>query len=225
MDAPSAPTHYTLTVSAAQPDDWITLLETTPSSDQTIPTDEHGTLSVEVGGLSKSIWDDLFPPPTKMVKVQKVVESAPLKPLNGGIKLDLATATMVTNGMTFVPMLRDSQLILYPAPYLNGLSPNKEHHATPLYPNPRAIEDFKIPKRRIDDNLITMATNEMTATSLQVSSEDAVAQSVTLRRLKAGLQGNPLSLTFKVTSSDGHSWTNSKLEGVCNKNQRLAFLI
>ncbi len=171
---------------------------------------------MEVGDISKSIWDDLFSPPTKKVKVQ-TVQSAPLKPLNGGVRFDPETAAIVTNGMTFVPVIRDSQLILYPAPYLNGLSPNKEQHATPLYPNPRAIEDFKIPKRKIDclssGNLIT--SSEMSATSLQVSSEDVVSNSATLRRLKAGLQGNPLCLTFKVTSGDGRSWTNNKLEGTC----------
>ena len=130
---PSAVTRYTLTVSAAKPEDCITHPD--PVLARTTPTeDELGLPTVEVG-RADSIWDDLLPPPTKKVKVHSPspprTDSLVTK-LTNGISVDTPPTTIVSN-MTFVPYLKDSTLLLYPAQHLNGLSPNSEHpHSSTL---------------------------------------------------------------------------------------------
>ena len=66
---------------------------------------------------------------------------------------------------------------------------------------------LKFPKRKIS------ILQDSATPILQDSSDEVVANSVTLHRVKAGLHGNPLSVTFKVTSEDGYSWSDTKLEG------------
>lgn len=208
---PLSISRYTLSITAAKPEDWITILETTPSNKTPLIDEELGMPSVDVG-VSNSIWEDLLPPPSKKVKVQPAETSKPitLPKLKNGIKHQ-TTPTTLLSALTFVPIVHDSQILLYPAQYLNGLSPTKEHPDTPFSPNTRGIEDFKILKRTSSKD--TTPTLQAGATPSQVQSDEVVENSVTLQRLRAGLHGNPLSLTFKVTSSDGRSWLDSRLEG------------
>ena len=214
VTSPTAVTRYTLTVTAVKPEDCITHPDSVLASNAT-PTDEElGMPTVEVG-VANSIWDDLLPPPSKKVKVHSPspprTESIVAKLTNG-----MSVETSPTTIMTFVPYFKDSTtLLLYPAQHLNGISPNKEHHTPLPY---RAVDGFKIPKKRL--NSISPPTAETTPPINQVlttptlaPSNEAVTNSVTLQRLKGGLHGNPFSLTFTVTSGDGRSWSNDRLEG------------
>ena len=47
-------------------------------------------------------------------------------------------------------------------------------------------------------------------------SDEAVSQSVCLKRVQMGVSSNPHSLSFSLTTSDGQSWTSNNLEGKIN---------
>ena len=269
VNEPTQVTRYSLSVSAAKPEDWIIIPEPVPSiNDQESPA-ELGMLTLELGGKS-STWDILTPPPSKKVKVppttklQKTITSAvdpntkhsrlttpPASHMTNNSTISIkiesqptnATPTISTNcvlaNMTFVPVFKDSKLILYPAPppdkphvsngpntdaleLLNCLSPNNAHLRNP-FPNSKAITSFKIPKKRLSLSQTTTPTicNEPSVVAIATPvhcakpSEDVVSNSVVLQRINAGLHGNPYSMTFTLTSADGHSWSDNKLEGEC----------
>ena len=155
----------------------------------------------------------------------------------------------VYQNMTYVPYISNNHLYLYPvSPDVLGdhtpsptHSPNKttptsttktkpQQHNCLLprqlneYPNQKAINKFKIPKRRRKLNSPPtsqqprpLAPPPQASPPSQVTcitgSEDVVVRSQCLRRWEAGLPTNPFSLTYTVTTSAGHSWTTDKLEG------------
>ena len=158
--------------------------------------------------------------------------------------------TMFQNNMTYVPFISNNHLYLYPvtADFLAGHTspPQKSTHrpvvTTPTipadktqripqsqqqnqFPNPRAINRFKIPKRRRKPKslpsqhphpLVASPASPVSPSSQVrqgVSSEDAVAKSLCLHRQRAGLPVNPFTLTYTITSSSGHLWTTNNLEG------------
>ena len=96
------------------------------------------------------------------------------------------------------------------------------------FPNSKIINRCKVPKRRrrkpkspsgpaSQQNksrpLVTSPPSKASRVSWDPSSEDAMEQSLCLRRKEAGLPTNPFSLTYTVTSTSGRSWTTNSLEG------------
>ena len=131
------------------------------------------------------------------------------------------TATPPSN-VTVVPFISNSQLYLYT---LN--SDPSDATSAPLvncFPNSSAVKNFKIPKKnsitpsgknsqRNRNKVSRVSTKRPRALPQEVSSEEAVANSVCLRRNGCGLPTVPHSLNFSITSSSGRKWASNDLKG------------
>ena len=105
-----------------------------------------------------------------------------------------------------------------PGNMMQPLQSSRSSQKKNKFPNKKGVNRFKIPKCRrtpkshgsTPPKPRPLAASRVTH---GVSSEEAVAKSLCLRRKEAGLPTNPFCLTYTVTSSAGHSWAANSLEG------------
>ena len=194
---------------------------------QTTPTSAMNIInSTPAGGLLPLVQS----PPT-ISQSPPIVKSPPTSP------------SVLYQNMTYVPYISNNHLYLYPVAanslvdhtyalphqshaHLQDITtPTSDRKQKRSYRSPRQQNEssntkgIKMSKRRrapkSPPSLSSGKPHPLlkSPTSQNVSSEDAVAQSLCLRRKGAGLPTNPFCLTYTVTSSSGHSWTTDKLEG------------
>ena len=98
--------------------------------------------------------------------------------------------------------------------------PKKRHEAlsTPPPPSPPSQPHFQVlhtspPPSQPHFQVLHSSLSPPPSRPHNAPSEEAVSNSVCVRRQQADLATTPYALTFTLSSSDGHSWTDSSLEG------------
>ena len=136
--------------------------------------------------------------------------------------LNVMSSKSDSSNVTLVPIISDSQLYL--CPWSTDTSVSVPSSSLNYFPNSSAVKSFKIPKKHTPpkprpshsrtSRPSLAAKVPRPLNSVGESSDEAVMNSVCLKRKKCNLSTVPHALHFSIKSSSGHEWKSHDLKGI-----------